>query len=191
MDRVMRVSQRHSSLAHVLVSTGYNGAFRVCELTHLKVSDFDFSCNKVSVIPAKKARRQGKDLPAAIDYPMPANAMALVGRWISEQGLSSDSWLFSGNVSMCRVVKYPCEGMHLSTREAQRIFDEVLRMARVKLQGRGIHTLKHARLTDLAKKTKDPWFVKAAGRHESISMSDVYVRYSDLPIRVRRIGAIL
>lgn len=191
VQKLLNAAKKHSALGHALVSTAYNGAFRVCELTHLKVSDFDFSFNKVSVIPAKKARLIGKDLPAAIDYPMPENSMRCVESWIHDQKLSHGDWLFRGNVRCCQVVKYPCPGNHLSTREAQRIFDEILLKVGIKVPGRGIHVLKHARLTELAGKTHDPWFVKAAGRHESISMSDVYVHYSDLSNRIRAIGSIL
>ena len=122
---------------------------------------------------------------------MPDNVLALVGRWIRLNELSPEDWLFAGRVRVCKVVKYNCPKGHLSVKEAQRLFDEVAGLAKLKVAQRGIHTLKHARLSELARKTRDPWFVKEAGRHESISMSDTYVKVTDFAERIRKIGAIV
>ena len=189
--RLLAAARRHSQKAHVLLSLCYNGAFRACEVTHLRVKDFDFSANKVSIVPAKKARRSGAGLPPAVDYPLAENAMALASKWIILNELGPQDWMFSGQVIRCKVVKYECSLGHMSTREAQRIFSEVASRVGLKLQRRGIHSLKHARLTEIAYKTRDPWFVKQAGRHESIAMSDAYVAVLDLTERIRKIGGIV
>jgi len=64
----------------------------------------------------------------------------------------------------------------------------VCREAGVKVPGRGIHSLKHARLTEVAEKSKDPFLVKAMGRHASIAMSDHYVKYVQMREKTEQIG---
>ena len=68
------------------------------------------------------------------------------------------------------------------------MFDRICKKAGLKLPGRGPHSLKHGRLTEVAKKTRDPYMVKELGRHESITMSDHYVRYLETQEAVAKIG---
>ncbi len=81
-----------------------------------------------------------------------------------------------------------CPGGHITKRYLQEVFRDVLEEAGIYVPGRGIHSLKHSRLTEVAMKTKDPYLVKELGRHASISMSDHYVRYVKLAQKVDEIG---
>jgi integrase len=79
----------------------------------------------------------------------------------------------------------------MSRTVARNVFDEVATSAGLKHGGRGLHSLRHSRLTELALKTKDPEFVRLAGRHDTLSMSDIYVKHLDLRERLSEIGSIL
>jgi integrase len=200
LDRLIAVAKKYDRRIYLMVIIAYNGAFRVSELIHLRVKHWNFANSKVSVIPLKKAGKRkvrtpdgrikvvDRGLPSAIDYPMPKNVTAVVEKFVRDNEFSPDSYLFPGRSKSCTVVKLECNGGHISKRMVQWIFDRLASEAGIKVKGRGIHSLKHARLTEVASKTKDPYFVKEIGRHSSIAMSDHYVRYTNLQERVEEIG---
>lgn len=202
LTRLFEVAKKLGPKTHLMVVLAYNGAMRVSELVHVKVSDFNFSTGKISIIPLKKAgkrRVKGRDgkvrtiekpLPRPIDCPLPPNIMDMVKRYIQQTHLSGTSWLFPGRGSReaCHVVKLECPGGHITKRAVQKIFDKACHGAQIKMPGRGIHSLKHARATEVAEKTKDPYLVKEICRHGSVTMSDHYVKYVNLREKVNEIG---
>lgn len=199
-DRLLQTAKKYDRRIHLMVVVAYNGAFGVSELIHLKVKDWNFKSSKVSIIPLKKAGKrrirtaEGKikvvdrALPMAIDYPMPKNVVAAVEKYVKDNEFASDSFLFPGRAKTCLVVKLECPGGHISKRMVQWIFDRLATEAGIKVKGRGMHSLKHARLIEVATKTKDPYLVREMGRHESVTMSDHYVRYVELQEKVNEIG---
>lgn len=201
VDRLMKEAKKISRRVHLAVVLTWNGALRACELLHLRARDFNFETSKVSIVPAKKAglkKIKGPDgqmrvidrpLPKAIDYPIPSEAMDVANAWIEEEKLDHDDWIFKGRTSKsCKVVKYNCPGGHLSKRWLQETFDGLARTVGIKVKGRGVHCLKHARLTHVAEKSKDPYLVRDVGRHEDIAMSSEYVRYVDLSEKIQKMG---
>lgn len=201
IDRLFIEAKKHGRLGRLVTVLCYNGAFRVSELVHLKASNFNFATGNVRFVPLKKSglrrtRKGGvekivdRPLPAPVEYPLPEEAIAVVREWIRTERLDGDSWLLPGRSgeNACHIMKLECPGGHRSKRSVQLIFDEILGAAGAKVPGRGIHSLKHARLTDVARETKDPWMVKEAGRHASITMSDKYVRYVDFKARMKEVG---
>lgn len=175
---LMNAASRHSMLAHVIFVVTYNAALRRSELIHLEISDFDFSRDRLSIRPAKKRPVDGNVKP--VDYPVTKRVLSVVKEWIQTNRLSPDSWLFPGNSAACGYRARLCGGRHLSPRVVANVFDEVASSVNLKMRDRGMHSLRHSRLTELALKTKNPWFVRMAGRHETLSMSDIYVRHLDL-----------
>lgn len=147
----------------------YHAALRVSELVHLKVLCFRFDENIVSVTPVKRIHR-----PKPVDVILPHPVIELVRRYVMLE--SPGRWLFPGNVKKCWL-KNHCAGGHISKREVQKTFDHLCRETGLKLPGRGIHSLKHTRLVDVAEKTKDPQRVKEAGRHASVTIADGYFRF--------------
>jgi len=202
LTKLFKAAKKAGSRAHLLIILAYNGALRVSELVHIRVSDFNWSTARMRMIPFKKAGRRrikqndgtfkmvDKPLPDAIEYPLPASTVALVRVYVEAQKLKSGSWLFPGSVTPkgCHVVKLKCPGGHLSKRKAQMLWDVVCKEAGVKVPGRGIHSLKHARGTEVARKTKDPFLVKEMLRHGSVAMSDHYVKYVNIKDQVEKIG---
>lgn len=200
LDRLIQVAKKYDRRIHLMVIIAYNGAFRVSELIHLRVKNWNFTNSKVAIVPLKKAGKRrirtsdgkvkvvDRSLPSAIDYPMPKNVVAAVEKYVKDNELPPESFLFPGRSKKCTVVKLECTGGHISKRMVQWVFDRLASEAGIKVKGRGIHSLKHARLTEVASKTKDPYFVKEIGRHSSIAMSDHYVRYSNLQERVEELG---
>lgn len=202
LEKIFQEAKKLGPLAYVAIVLAYNGALRVSELIHIKVADFNWGTGKLTMVPLKKAGRKKKrmadgtttvverGLPPAIEYPLPGSVMAVARDYIKKEKLDPKGWLFPGFVRPrgCHIVKLDCPGGHLSKRKMQLIFDEVALAAKVKVPGRGIHSLKHGRLTEIAQKTKDPYFVKEAGRHSSVALSDHYVKYVNLKSKIEEIG---
>jgi len=202
LDGLFKAAKKAGPQAYLMIILSYNGALRVSELVHIRVSDFHWPTNKISMIPLKKAgkrRKRGadgkmvqidRDLPRPIEYPLASNVMDLAREYIKKERLHPEAWLFPGKTTKagCKVVKLNCPGGHICKRKVQNTFDAIAMEAKIKVPGRGIHSLKHARLTEVAKKTKDPYFVKEVGRHSSITMSDHYVKYADFQDRIEKLG---
>ena len=202
ISKLFTEAKKLGILPHIAIILAYNGALRVSELVHIKVRDFNWATGKLTMIPLKKAGKKKKrlpdgtmttverGLPTPIEYPLPGSIMAAAKEYIRVGKLDPEGWLFPGFVRPggCHIVKLECPGGHLSKRKMQMIFDEVAILAKIKIPGRGIHSLKHGRLTEIAQKTKDPYFVKEAGRHSSIALSDHYVKYVNLKAKIEEIG---
>jgi integrase len=202
LDKLFNAAKKAGQRAYLIVVLAYNAALRVSELVHARVPDFNWTTGKMTLIPAKKAGRRRikqpdgtlkiveRPLPKPVEYPLPQSTMKIVQQYIEEAGLPEDSWLFPGDVSAdgCHLMKRQCPGGHLSKRMAQKIWDAICTKAGVKVAGRGIHSLKHARLTEVAEKSHDPFLVKAMGRHSTIAMSDHYVKYVELREKTDKIG---
>jgi len=188
LDRLFEAAKKYDRRVHLMVMVTYNGAFMVSELIHLKVKHFDFAGSKVSVIPLKKAGRRrmkttdgvkmvDRALPEPIIYPMPKNVIAVVEKYVRENELTPESFLFPGKSKSCAVVKLECPGGHISKRMVQWIFDRLSEEAKIKIPGRGIQSLKHSRLVEVAGKTNDPQLVRELGRHNSPLMGEEYVKF--------------
>jgi integrase len=202
LDSLFLEARKAGELEHLAIVLAYNGALRVSELVHIKVSDFNWASGKLTMIPLKKAGKKRKKLPDGtitiiekplphpVEYPLPSVVMEAARGYIKKEKLKGTDWLFGGFVSPggCHIVKLICPGGHISKRKMQMIFDQVARAAKVKTEGRGIHSLKHGRLTEVAEKTKDPYLVKEMGRHSSIMMSNSYVKYVNLKEKTEEIG---
>ncbi len=201
IEKLFASAKKLGRRAHLVIALSYNGALRVSELVHIKVEDFNWATGKLSMIPLKKAGlkriRQAngtikvvdKPLPKAIEYPLPSAIMEMAQKYIKAEKLT-EGFLFPGRAGSgsCFVVKLECAGGHMTKRGMQKIFDAVCTDAGIKVPGRGIHSLKHSRLTEVAQKTKDPYLVKEVGRHGSVSMSDKYVKYVEFQDQIEKLG---
>ena len=199
LDKLFRKAKQYGERAHLWVTLAFNGAFRVSELIHFRVPDFNFQSRRISMVPLKKAgirhvrgldgkvRIIDKPLPDPVDYPLPSEVMEMVRKYAQREKLRE--WLFPGDCHSCHIVKLNCPGGHITKRFVQKTFRRILVDAKIEMPGRGIHSLKHARATDVAKKTKDPFMVKQICRHESVAMSDHYVKYVKFHETVEELGA--
>lgn len=169
LSKLFNAAKADGPRTRLMIILSYHGALRVSELVHLKVACFHFDDCIVSVTPVKKIHR-----PKPVDVIFPRAVMELVRRHVDVESLGR--WLFPGNVKKCWLKNY-CAGGHVSKREVQKTFDRLCRATGIKLPGRGIHSLKHTRLVDVASKTKDPQRVKEAGRHASVTIADGYFRF--------------
>jgi len=175
LDRIFLAARKDDRRSHIMIMLAYNGALSVSELIHIKVDSFNFGKRTVIVIPIKKIPGGPKE---PVDYPLPSNVIVTIQKYVTEQDLKKRSYLFPGRAKKsCMVVGLDCPGGHISKREVQGIFDRICQAANLKLPGRGIHTLRHARLIEVAEKTRDPWVVRQAGRFQSIAMSGHYMRF--------------
>lgn len=197
--KLMSAAKASSLRDYALLGICYNAAMRVCELVHLKVGDFDFKHGFVNIIPAKRTHletitRNGRTvvseraLADPIQYPLALEVARLISRWVRREKLSKNDWVFPGTSSSCQMTGIDCPGGHLSKREAQRIYHKIASTCGLDRAFRGIHSLKHTRLIEFAKKTKDPWFVRDAGRLASVVTSDVYVQHVTMSEKIASIG---
>jgi integrase len=188
ITKLFKVAFKDGVRTYIMFVLAYNGALSVSELIHVRIEDFDFKNWRLSILPVKKAGRRriklngkirmvDRKLPEPIDYPMPMTVMVMIQEYIVAGELPKEGYLFPGRTKKsCKVVKLKCKGGHISKREVQGIFAKIAEMAKITKKGRGIHSLKHARLSEVGEKTRDPYIVKQIGRHESISMGFAYIQ---------------
>jgi len=202
IEKLFDAARKAGPYEQMICSLAYNGALRVSELIHIRVKDFNFTTGRMSMIPLKKAGKRrikqsdgtyktvDNPLPDPVEYNLPMNVMQLTKDYIKRNRLKDEDWLFPGYVrpNGCHIMKLECPGGHVCKRKVQAIFSRLLVKAGIGVPGRGIHSLKHGRLTEVARKTKDPYLVKEMGRHSSIVMSDHYVRYANMRERTDEIG---
>jgi len=201
LAKLYAAAKKYGKKAHLMVVLCYNGALRVGELVHIKVSDFNWETGKLTMIPLKKAgikrirqidgtiKTIDKPLPKAVEYPLHSVVMQMARKYIKDEKVK-DGFLFPGTCGRgsCFIVKLNCAGGHMAKRSVQKIFDAVAKDAGVKVPGRGIHSLKHSRAREIAEKTKDPYMVKEACRHGTVGMSDRYVKYVEFQAEIEKLG---
>lgn len=171
LDRLFEHARKDGQRTYMMVLLAYNAAMAVSELIHLRVGDFDWERGCVSILPVKKAKIK------RVRYPMPEIVLREVRSYIEAQDLKSSDYLFPGRTrKSCLVARLNCKGGHISKREVQGLFAKVVKEAGLKRKGRGIHSLKHSRLSEVAAKTKNPHTVKEAGRHQSVTMGQAYMK---------------
>lgn len=171
LRKLLEAAEKEGRREHLMILVSYSGALRVSELIHVRVRDFDFEAGEVRTIPLRKRSRN------RASSKLDSEAVLMVRAYIGDQGLSRDSYLFPGRTrKSCHIVAFPdCSGGHISKREVQLIFDRIAGAAGVKKLGRGIQALKHAKLLQVARDTKDPKAVKETGKYSSYSMSVKYI----------------
>lgn len=170
LDLLFKAAKTDGHRSYVMVLLAYNGALSVSELVHLRVRDIDVVRRVIFIRPAKAAEAE------PIEYPFEMAVLNEVLGYIYGAGLNGGEFVFPGRTRRSCTVSYiPCKGGHISKREVQGIFARLAEQAGISRKGRGIHTLKHARLSEVGEKTNNPSVVKEAGRHKSDVMGHAYV----------------
>lgn len=172
--KLLSLARNMGRREHLMILLSYGVALRVSELVHIRVSDFDFASSSVQILALRRKYRD------KISCPIDPSILDEVDSYISEEGLNKDSYLFPGRArKSCNIVSYDCPGGHISKREVQIIFDRLATKAGVKKRGYGIQALKHARLLDVAKKTRDPFEVQRVGHYGALAMGARYIERAD------------
>jgi len=162
-----------SDTLHLIIALAYNGAMRITEVLHLKGEDFRFNYSIVRVRPLKK---KTGGVPRPVEVDIPKNVMDAAEAYIKKHKIHSDGYLFPCPGSKCRTTW--CPGGHMYRQRIQEGFHQVLLDLGIYEKGRGIHVMKHLKLTNTALETKDPYYVRMIGRHSGIGMSLKYVDYT-------------
>lgn len=185
---------------YVLLALVFNAAMRCVEVVHLHVSDLLIDNEALVIIPAKKGRKKeikGDDgkieviIPpptSPVPYPLPPEVVTILREYIAADGLGPHDWLFPGRTRNCDWLRGSCPSGHLSRRSVQRAWSRLAAMAGLQRPGRGVHALRHTRLTEWAEKTHDPFAVRDAGRLSSIQMASYYVARVNLKEKTRQVG---
>lgn len=170
VGKLLKCAEKDGKRTYLIILLSYEGALRVSELIHIRVKDFDFKKEVVSLVPVrKKDKTKGQ-------CTLSSEALSAVQSYIKEYEIKSESFLFPGRTKRsCTLVSFDCTGGHISKRDVQLIFDRVAVAAGMKEKGRGIQLLKHARLVKAAKDTKDPHEIQKLGRYGSTAMSARYI----------------
>jgi len=178
---------------HLMMLLTFHGALKVSELIHLRVNDVHSEDKKLSVIPSKKSRiwrskrNDGQlivedvELPPAVAIPIPQIVIDIAFDYVLAEKLAPKGYLFPGRTKTCPVIGRKCKGGHISKRDVQYIFSQIVTDISVQRKGLGIQSLRHARLTKVAKRTKDAHLVREIGRHASVGMSRHYVEFVNKP----------
>jgi integrase len=170
IDKLLRSAKKDGQRAHLMILLSYEGALRVSELIHIKVCDFNFDSGSLTVIPIRRRNKSN------VECKVSSEVAEAIRDYVAALGIDTTSFLFPGRTKKsCMLVSFRCPGGHISKREVQLIFDRVAGAAGVKEKGRGIQTLKHARLTDVAKETNDPDVIQQIGRYGSSAMGARYI----------------
>lgn len=198
---ILETAKTFPDNVYTAIILAYNAAMRITEVLHCKVSDFDFRSSTMAMYPLKKSRKKKvvdevsgeiKILPAkrperAMVH-MPDTAMEVVRKYVASHELPGDSYLFPGK-ARCTVDW--CEQGHAHRQVYHEAFRAILNKLGIYMPERGIHTLKHARLTHVAMATKDPFKVQRFSRHSSIEMAAHYVNYVQDKDIVKAVGGMI
>jgi len=183
------VARRSEPRIHLMMLLTYHAALKVSELIHLKVSDVVSEERKLLVVPSKKSRiwrskgADGKvviedvDLPPSVPASIPQIVIDVAIDYILATKLAK-GFLFPGHTKTCPVIGRKCKGGHISKRDVQYLFNQICDKAGIQYHGRGIQSLRHVRLTKIARRTKDVHLVQEIGRHASVGMSRHYVNFA-------------
>lgn len=163
-----------------------NTSLRISEVMHLRVKGFDRNSG-LQCIPRKKKVLEPDVLAVALEL------FDYVEQYVKEAGLKPDDWLFPGECGECwrkvsvrekgpdgRLVttgerrEKVCEGGHLTVRRAQAVWDRILVKLGIKVEGRGIHTLRHYDLTRFYAATKDLRATQKRAHHSSPITTTIY-----------------
>lgn len=169
-----------------LIFLSGNTGLRISEVLHICVDDLDPTAG-IQVV-----RRKKKTLDSDVQI-VSKEFFEPLDRYIQETGLKGKDWLFPGECGPCfrivtkvdrsstgRVVKRTqrreklCGGGHLTIRRAQVIWDHYLKAVSLKIEGRGIHTLRHFDLTRFYAATRDLRATQMRAGHSSPVTTAIY-----------------
>lgn len=163
-----------------------NTALRISEVLHLHVKNFDRNSG-IQCIRRKKKTLSPDVLAVAHEL------FGYVERYVEQTGLQPEDYLFPGDCGVCwrkvtirergRGGKFVtketrrekvCDGGHLTVRRAQAVWDRILTRLGLKVEGRGIHTLRHYDLTRFYAATKDLRATQLRAGHSSPITTTIY-----------------
>jgi len=160
----------------------YSG-LRVSEVVHIHRDEIYVDQGIFTAVRGKKKRFQ------QVSIDMPAEILQEMADFQTK-----GTWLFPGqskgseHKTCGRLLD--CAGGHIAKRTAQRIWDAALKAMKMKVKGRGIHTLRHYHGTRFYAKTKDLAATQDRLGHSSPVMTRVYVDVVEMKKNVKKFGDI-
>lgn len=168
----------------------FNTGLRVSEVLHITWSDLIDGRLRI-------VRRKKKDLRSElIDVTPPL--WDILQEWGQ---MFTDGWLFPGRAKPCIIrrsekgVRLPdqqiCDGGHIAKRAIQEGWDNVLIPLGLKMNGRGIHSTRHASVTNFYNKFLDLRAAQVFAGHSNSAQTERYARVVQMKEKVHSMPTML
>jgi integrase len=162
-----------------------NTGLRVSEVAHLRrdgllLSNADCKEAQISVIRLKKkeVHLERVDIASALEKIL----RDFLDIW------KESEFVFPGGTRGCSLSrKLSCPGNHISVREMQRRWDYYLRKVRLKVEGRGIHMLRHYAVTEFYEKHRDLRAAQLFAGHSSSTITERYAHVVEMREKIRAV----
>ena len=184
---ILATAKKYSERDWTFFVIGANTGLRLSEVGHLMVDDV-LDSNRLRV-----TRRKKKVLkPEIIDVAAPVHA--IIREWAKQYEIG---YLFPGNCAPCFIrhlngtPEQFCIGGHSSLRDLQRRWKMVLAECGLNMNGRGIHSLRHAAITAFYASTRDLRAAQMFAGHSSSQMTERYAAVLDMKEKVNKVEVLM
>lgn len=183
--RILAKAADTDSTLYVFLAIAANTGLRLCEVLHLRVEDV--IDGQLRVI-----RRKKKQLRSEMIDVTPALACVL-----HDWSQMFSGWLFPGRVKPCVIrrasgaIEQVCQGGHMAKRVIQHRWELLLDSLGLKMEGRGIHALRHFAVTAFYAKTRDLRAAQMFAGHSSSVITERYARCLEMKEMVHSMPTIL
>jgi len=155
------IDSTKNSKHKLLLSLAYGAGLRVSEVINLKVKDLDFSNNYIHIKESKNKKDRITLLP--------------------EKLTNSLKNLIAGK-EMNDIVFFSERGGKLSTRTAQKIFENSLKIVSVK-KNATFHSLRHSFATHLLENGTDIRYIQSLLGHANIKTTQIYTKVTNFGLK--------
>jgi integrase len=183
---ILGAAKESDARDYVFFATAVNTGLRLSEVLHIKKEDLVDGRLRIT-------RRKKK-----IFKPQMIDVVPQLWEILAEWGQMFESgYLFPGDAGPCFVEgsKGPgakvCDGGHISKRSIQRRWDLLLTNLDLKMDGRGVHTTRHAAITNFYQKHKDLMATQAFAGHSSPLITQVYCHVLDMKEKIVAMEAMI
>lgn len=189
-ERILSRAKETDARLYVFLAIAFNTGLRVSEVLHITWSDL--IDGKLRIV-----RRKKKDLRSELIDVTPA-LWDILQEWGQ---MFTDGWLFPGRAKPCIIRRSEngvrlldqqiCDGGHIAKRAIQEGWDDDLISIGLKMKGRGIHSTRHASITNFYSKFLDLRAAQLFAGHSSVEMTMRYTKVLDMREKVRAMPTIL
>lgn len=189
-EQILSKAKDTDARLYVFLAIAINTGLRVSEVLHITWSDL--IDGQLRIVRRKKK---------ALKYEMIDVTPALWGILQEWGQMFTDGYLFPGRVKPCIIhrsrkgIHLPpeeaCDGGHMAKRVIQQGWDDLLTSIGLKMRGRGIHSTRHASITNFYAACRDLRAAQLFAGHSSVEMTTKYCKILDMKEKIHAMPTIM